>query len=287
MRRTLTIVLLLAMIACGRERKEQEKPVVAVSILPLRYLVTSIADTLVDVMVMVPPGAAPETWEPTAAQMLMLEKAELSFTIGYLNFEDMLLPGGEAKGRGPEVVTLSDGLDLIGMEYRHGDHTHRGVDPHIWMSPLLMEQMAGRVYEELLLILPGRESLLQQRHEKLVAEIRETSRYAEKELAGFKDRPFFIFHPALGYFARDYGLVQLSVEYEGKEPSPAYLKELIGLARTANAGIIFIQEEFDVRNATVIANEIGGEVVRINPLSGKWPQEIRNITDHLKNSFRP
>jgi len=287
MRRSLTIVLLLAMIACGGEKKEQEKPAVAVSILPLKYLVTSIADTLIDVMVMVPPGAAPETWEPTAAQMLMLEKAELSFTIGHLSFEDQLLPGGAKKGEGPAVAALSEGLELIGMEYRHGDHTHRGVDPHIWMSPILMERMAGRVYEQLLLLLPGRESQLQENHEKLVAEIRETSRYAEKELAAFKGKSFFIFHPALGYFARDYGLEQVSVEYEGKEPTPAYLKEMIGLARSENAGIIFIQEEFDVRNATVIAKEIGGEVVRINPLNEDWPQEIINITDHLKNSFRP
>jgi zinc transport system substrate-binding protein len=155
------------------------------------------------------------------------------------------------------------------------------------MSPILMERMAGRVYEQLLLLLPGRESQLQENHEKLVAEIRETSRYAEKELAAFKGKSFFIFHPALGYFARDYGLEQVSVEYEGKEPTPAYLKEMIGLARSENAGIIFIQEEFDVRNATVIAKEIGGEVVRINPLNEDWPQEIINITDHLKNSFRP
>jgi zinc transport system substrate-binding protein len=50
-----------------------------------------------------------------------------------------------------------------------------------------------------------------------------------------------IYHPALSYFARDYGLQQISIEEGGKEPSPAHLKDLVDLCRQEDVRIIFIQ----------------------------------------------
>ena len=97
------------------------------------------------------------------------------------------------------------------------------------------------------------------------------------------DRTFLIYHPALTYFARDYGLNQISIEADGKEPSPAHLKELIQLCREEQPKIIFVQKEFDTRNAEIIARELQVNVIPINPLSYHWNEEMINIAKALSN----
>jgi zinc transport system substrate-binding protein len=93
---------------------------------------------------------------------------------------------------------------------------------------------------------------------------------------------FLIYHPALSYFARDYGLKQISIEEGGKEPSPAHLKELIELCKKEKIRVIFVQQEFDQRNAQLIADELGIKVVSINPLSYDWADEMENAARSLQ-----
>ena len=93
-----------------------------------------------------------------------------------------------------------------------------------------------------------------------------------------------IYHPALSYFARDYGLHQIAIEEGGKEPSPAQLKELIDLCRQEEVHIIFIQPEFDKRNAEIIAKQTNTKVVPINPLAFNWEEEILNTAKALTNN---
>jgi zinc transport system substrate-binding protein len=90
-----------------------------------------------------------------------------------------------------------------------------------------------------------------------------------------------IYHPALSYFARDYGLHQISIEEGGKEPSPAHLKEIIEVCKTEKVRIVFIQPEFDRRNAEVMAKETGTRIVPINPLSYNWEEEMIKIAKEL------
>ncbi len=120
----------------------------------------------------------------------------------------------------------------------------------------------------------------------LKEEIESVKAYAGIELSDFTGETFLIFHPSMGYFADDFGLTQLAIEYEGKEPSPAHLGRLIELANEKGIKTIFVQQEFDKRNAEIIAQEINGKVVEINPLSESWPEEIKNISLSLKKSFR-
>lgn len=95
------------------------------------------------------------------------------------------------------------------------------------------------------------------------------------------DHAFMIYHPALSYFARDYGLHQIPIEAGGKEPSPAHLKALIDTCNSENVHVIFVQPEFDRRNAELIAQQTGTRVVDINPLSYDWETEMLNIAQAL------
>ncbi len=90
-----------------------------------------------------------------------------------------------------------------------------------------------------------------------------------------------IFHPALTYLANDYGLVQIPVEIEGKEPSPAAMKFFIDTGREKEIKTIFVQKEFDIKNAGTIADEIGADITIIDPLCWDWPATVRIIIDNL------
>lgn len=286
MRNTLFIILVLIGLVSCNSGNESSKPLIAVSIVPQKYLVESIADTLVDVVVMVPPGASPATWEATPAQMQSLADALVYFRIGHIGFEKAWI--AKIRELNPDIpmVDLSVDIQLLGIDYQHGDHSHTGIDPHIWMSPKNMETMARVVYGELQKLFPEQKDYLKGNYEKLMREIKETDAYAKRTMAPYKGKTFMIFHPALGYFANDYGLVQESIEYEGKEPSPAHMKEIIDIANNKDIRLIFVQQEFDKRNAQIVAEQIGGQIISINPLSENWPNEIKSICNNLVKNYK-
>lgn len=289
MRKIVLLFALVALMACGTDKREvaSDKPLVAVSVLPQKYLVNGIADSLAETLVMVPPGASPATWEATAAQMEKLGNSALYFRIGHIGFEKAWMDRIAELNPGMKIIDLSEGMKLRGMEYSHGGHTHTGIDPHVWMSPEHMAEMARIVYTELQQLFPGQKEFLRENYTKLMQDIKTSGAYASSRLAGFEGRSYLIFHPSLGYLTDPYGLEQLSIEFEGKEPSAAHMKEIIDQAREKKIKVIFVQKEFDKRNAYMIAEEIGGEVIGVDPLSENWGHEIRKISDALQKSLLP
>jgi zinc transport system substrate-binding protein len=97
-----------------------------------------------------------------------------------------------------------------------------------------------------------------------------------------KGRSFMIYHPNLAYLARDYGLVEVPVEFEGKEPPPSHLKRLIDLARKENIRAVFVQKEYDTKNARAIADEINAGVYVIDPLAENWLEATAEIIGLLE-----
>jgi len=286
MYRLYILILMIGLFGCNNISEESNKPVIGLSILPQKYLVSSIADTLADVVVMVPPGASPATWEATSAQMKSLGDALVYFRIGHIGFEKAWMAKASEINREMKIVDLSENLTLRGMTYNHGDHSHTGIDPHVWMSPGNMEIMAGKVFDELQKLFPQHKEQLERNYSALLDEIEDTKQFASDQLSACKGETFLIFHPSLGYFADDYGLFQAAIEYEGKEPSPAHMIRIIDMARSKGIKVIFVQQEFDRRNAEIIANEIEGQVIVIDPLSISWPDEIKALSISLKNSFQ-
>ena len=286
MHRLYILILMIGLFGCNNISEESGKPVIGLSILPQKYLVTSIADTLADVVVMVPPGASPATWEATPAQMKSLGDALIYFRIGHIGFEKAWMAKAAEINPEMKITDLSENLTLRGMSYSHGDHSHSGIDPHVWMSPGNMEIMAGKVFDELLKLFPQHKEFLEGNYSALLVEIEETGQFASDQLSAYKGETFLIFHPSLGYFADDYGLLQAAIENEGKEPSSAHMIKIIDMARSKGIKVIFVQQEFDRRNAEIIANEIEGQVIEFDPLSESWPDEIKNLSLSLKNSFQ-
>lgn len=289
--------------SCGlggtSEKEERDKPLITVSIEPLRYFTEALAGDRFEVTCMVPKGASPETYDPTPQQMMDLSKSEAFFRIGYIGFEQAWADRLADNAPHLRFYDLSQGVDLIydDTEYETNpdkanaahDHNHaKGIEPHIWNSPLNAEIIAGNIYHALCDIDKGNDSIYLQRYDSLCQRIaRVDSLCCDMLSAPGADRSFMIYHPALSYFARDYGLMQISIEAGGKEPSPTQLKELMDFGKEEKVRVIFVQPEFDRRNAELIAAQTGTTVVPINPLSYDWEQEMLNTARALSNHPMP
>ena len=284
MKKLLYILTLLLLCACGNTTQKSDKPTITVTLEPLRYFTEAIAGEHYDVVSMVPKGSSPESYDPTPQQLVALSRSEAYLRIGYIGFEQAWMKKLEANAPDMKVFDTSQGVNVIrGEGHWHGDHFHEGgVEPHIWNSTRNAIIIAENVYAALCEL----DATHQEEYKNRLDTLKETIRRTDENVRTFlenADSTFLIYHPALSYFARDYGLKQISIEEGGKEPSPAYLKHLIELCRQEKARVIFVQQEFDQRNAQLIADELGIEVVSINPLSYDWDEEMVRVANALKH----
>ena len=284
MKKLIYILTLFILSACGNTTQKSEKPILTVTLEPLRYFTEAIAGDNYEVVSMVPKGSSPESYDPTPQQLVNLSKSQAYFRIGYIGFEQAWMKKLEANCPNMKVYDTSKGIDLIRDKgHWHGDHFHEGgVEPHVWNSTQNALIIADNIYQALCELDSTHQEDYQKRLDVLKQTIRQTDTNVRTLLEN-ADSTFLIYHPALSYFARDYGLKQVSIEEGGKEPSPAQLKALIETCRNENVHTIFVQQEFDQRNAQLIANELGVNIVSINPLSYDWVKEMIRIAEALKH----
>lgn len=289
----LLLVTILA-VSCkprsNRSGNAGNKPVITVTLEPLRYFTEAIAGDRFTVVSMVPKGTSPETYDPTPQQLVDLARSKAYFRIGYIGFEQTWTDKLTDNAPHLQFFDMSQGIDLIYDDthtHRHAadDKEHRhgaGVEPHIWNSTVNAQIIAGNILEALCTIDKANESAYVERYNALCRQVEHTDSLIRQMLAApGADRAFMIYHPALSYFARDYGLRQIPIEAGGKEPSPAHLKALIDTCHAEKVHVVFVQPEFDRRNAELIARQTGTRIADINPLSYDWEAEMLNTAKAL------
>lgn len=271
-----------------------DKEQIFVSIAPLRPLVSAIVGEDFDISILVPAGASPESFEPTARQFMALNKAKAVFAVGLIDFERNLLSKIEQKEK---IIDLSHGIELIAgscshshnhdhsscshdhssCSHDHHDHHAHGIDPHIWTSPVALKVMAQNAYNAIAVAYPDSAKYLSN-YEQLTAKLDSLDRSVRSLCDAARTRQFIIYHPALTYLARDYGLEQISVEHEGKEPSAKRLAGIIDNARAEQIRRIFYQSTYPRSTVEVIAEDIGAEPIEIDPLREDIFVNITEIT---------
>ncbi len=285
------ILLLLISASCSNQstNDSNNKKTITVSILPQKYFVEKIAGDLFNINVLIPPGASPVTYEPTPKQMKELSNSFAYLKIGHIEFENVWMKNMQNINPEMQIVDLSQNADLIEPEneheHSHDGHHHHGVDPHIWTSPKEVEKQAEIIFDFLVKSEPESKNEFTVNYNSFLSEIDSLNNYLNEVLRPYKNRKFMIFHPALSYIARDYGLEQISIEIDGKEPTPANIQKIINVAKQENIKIIFVQKQFSTHNAEVIANEIQGSVVQIDPLDYNWNESIRIIANEIVESY--
>ncbi len=270
-----------------------DKLTVSVTIEPQRYFVEQIAGDNFKVNTIVPAGTSPETYDPTPSQMVALGKSSLYFMVGYLGFENAWGKTLAENNTGVIVVNTSNEISLIegenlenviGGHQHHEGHNHQGVDPHIWSSPKSALIMAENMLNALVMADVENQKEYRENFNVLQSEIIATDKKIATLLENAPVKSFIIYHPALGYFARDYNLTQYSIEFEGKSPSPQQLKQMIDFAQEQEVKTIFVQKGFDMKNAESLAKEVGASIHSIDPLSYNWSEELIKIAEILSKN---
>jgi len=273
-----TLIILFALfvlVSCQHKNVLNEKKQLTVSIIPQKFLVSFIAGDTYEVQAMLPTGSNHETYEPTPGDMTKIETSAFYFALGALDFENVWMERFTSSNPEMRVINTSEGIEMLsGHIHEHGEsddsHHNSGTDPHTWLSPACMKIQAQNIFSALAKTDTVNSALFKLNFEKFNKLADSVDRIIRETLAGSEGKSILIFHPALGYFARDYGLTQISIEQEGKEPSPAYLAELIKTAKEKGIKSVFISKEFDTRNAEAIAREINAKIIIFDPMAENW-----------------
>ncbi len=285
---------LLSIFFCSTSVFSASLETVFVSVLPQKYFMQQICKDSINIEVMVAPGASPHTYEPKPSQMKKLAVSRAYFAIG-MPFEVAWLDKFIGVNPQLKIVNTDAGIEKIAMVEHHDEEEHHqpvaphaqepgrdGLDPHIWLSPLLVKKQAVIMKEALAELFPDKAAFFQENLVAFTKEIDALDADLRSLLKGKEGMRFMVFHPSWGYFAKDYGLEQVAVEIEGKEPKPNQMGKLIQQAKAQNIHVIFTQPQFSTKSAKLLAGEISGEVVLIDPLAENWFQNMRQVAEKLR-----
>ena len=293
----LIAVVFMLVVSSSLLLAENEKLKVFVSILPQKYFAERLLGDNAIVDVLIGPGMSPHTYEPLPQQMSRLSRANIFFTIG-IPFEKVIIE--RLKNLCPNLIIKSsdENIEKIKMEgHHHHDEPHEhqheeahhhdmGLDPHFWLDPIKASVMADNMAKAIIASKPELSESVKLNLESIKADMTKLDAELSQKLLPFKGKTMLVFHPAFGYFAARYGMIQKAVEIEGKEPAPRQLGELIRNCRADGIKIIFVQKQFPVSTAKTIANSIGGRVTAIDPLAEDYIDNLKAMAEAVADTAK-
>ncbi|ADE36889.1 metal ABC transporter solute-binding protein, Zn/Mn family [Methanohalophilus mahii] len=287
----LTIVL-IATSGCMEENDAdaggQEKITVAVSVLPQAEFVEKVGGDRVEVVVMIPPGASPHSYEPRPSQLTELSNAEMYAMVGSgIPMEDSMMSKLADLNPDMLVVDCSDGIDFLKEEHDHThENDHMDLDPHIWTSPDNAKIMVENIYSGLVEIDPENQETYSKNKNTYISELDALDEQIKKNIEGKEGSSFMVYHPAWGYFAERYDLNMVPIETEGKEASARQLSEIITFAKQENITVIFVQAQFSTQSAEAVAEEIDGKVVKVDPLARNYTENMYKVSEAFREGLK-
>lgn len=290
------IIVLLAFPACGGSGRgtDDGRLGVTVSVEPHAWLAERIGGDRVTVRVLVGPGESPASYQPSDLQVTDVMRSSIYFRTGVPFERGKWLAAIHAVDDGPEVVDLREGLSLRAMEsghlceegHDHGSHAGEdAMDPHLWLSPTNLIEQARLMADALVKADPDGAEIFEGNLREAVGDLVEARVEVRRILAPIAGKQIHVFHPAYGYFCDEFGLVQVAIEAEGKEPSDQELTALLTGAREDGARAIFVQEQITGRAAQAIADSLGISLVRLDPLARDVPENLIRMATKMRRAF--
>lgn len=286
------VALLLTLLPTPSTAEPRPEPSlqVATTLPPLAWLVSRVAGPEFEVAHLVNPGDLPETFQPTDRQITHIARSSIFFRVGIPAENGPWLSSLEKTGR-LRIVDLRSGIEMREMaRHHHGDShgahkIHQGAaDPHIWLSPQRLEVMTWVISRSLSTLNPADAEGYARRAGRLTAELRALDEELKRRLAPIRGRSFFVLHPSWGYFADDYGLRQVSIELEGKEPTERELTRLVRRAKADGIRTLFVQPQVRSSAPEILARAVGAKVETLDPLARNVPANLLSVADHLVRS---
>ena len=293
----ISVLMIISLLAGCNSEKKSDKTLVAVSILPLEEFVEKVGGDHIKVYTMIPQGADPHTFDPAPSQMAKLSEAAMYVEVGAgLEFEIAYMDKIKSMNKDMVVVDSSKGLDLLeASEHHHHDgdddddeeeHEHEGsTNPHIWLSPEYAQVMVQNICDALCELDNVNAEDYRLNAASYIAELEGLDQEIHDSLKDVKNRVFMCLHPQWEYFAKDYELMEIAIEVDGKEPGAQTLAMLIENAKANNIKVVFTSPQFSTASAKAIADAIGGKVVGIDSLAKDYVDNMRSILQAMKSAM--
>ncbi len=283
------LLIIITLSGCISQTENAAEVRAATTIIPLGEFVKAVGGERVDVSVLVPPGAEPHTFEPSPSQIRRVADADIYFKsgLGLESWMDNILKVNPNM----LVVETSRGVSLItGTDETDTDEAASvgetgAVDMHIWLSPRRAMIQVQNICDGLIEVDPARRDYYINNRDSYTTKLRELDAYLNSTFAGTEKKKFIVLHPAWIYFASDYGLEQIAIEVEEKEPGPRYLAEIVNTARDNNITTVFVEPQYNPKLAEVIAKEIDGKVVSIDDLAPNYIDNMRTVGEKIAESL--
>ncbi|CRX38706.1 metal ABC transporter solute-binding protein, Zn/Mn family [Estrella lausannensis] len=293
--RLLSLGLLFIFSLAAEERSVKEK--VLVTITPYSYFVHAIGGDLFDVEVMVPQGASAHSFEPNPRQMVEAAQAKLWFVMGE-SFEPRVVKTIRGMNPSIKIVDLRKGVDLIrGDEshlhegHCHDGHCHKGglclsqgFDPHVWLSPREMKVQVNTIRDSLIEMHPEKREEFERNTQELQHKLDAVEQQLNLILPKSDPLTILVSHPSFGYLARDFGLSQVTIEFEGREPTQKQILAVVQTAKSAHINTIFTQPQHPSKGAKVIAEYLGASLVEVNPYSDNYFENLKKMAELFAKS---
>ncbi len=264
---------------------------VCVSVLPQAFLVDRVGGDRVDVISLTEAGQSPHSFEPTPSLIAALSSSRICFSIG-LPFEETILR--DLRQAGQELLVIDSSQGIVRREADPAAHRERSerdhsgpLDPHVWLSPATAAVIAANVRDGLVSVDPGGASYYGSNLALLLRELDELDRELTALFEPLEGASLYVFHPAFGYFAEAYGLRQIAIEVDGKGPGARDLAATVSRARDENVSTIFVQPQHPARVATTVAEELGAEIVTLDPLAYDYLTGLREIGHAIADALTP
>lgn len=277
-----------------REQGDGSWILAMVSIVPQVYFVQRVGGAFVNVEPIAPPNYSPETYQITPRQMDALGKAQVYFRIG-MPFEEELTERLSATFPALRIVDTREGVPMFAMdtvgeheEIDHDYHGHNlgGLDPHIWLDPMRVKIQARTIAAALQALRPEHAQEFARNLAAFEQDLDALQGQVSEILAPVRGRVIYVFHPAFGYFADAFGLVQRAIEFEGKSPGPRRLQQIMDEIRKSGVGAIFEQPQFKAAELQAVAKETGVEVVLLDGLAGDWGENIKHMASVIAEKLQ-
>jgi zinc transport system substrate-binding protein len=256
---------------------------VFVSIVPQKYFVERIGGEQVKVEVMVNSGESPATFNPNPKKMSLLSQAKLYFSIG-VPFETIWIDRIRSIHPNLQFVPLHDKVRTVHEQDSH--HSHDAGDPHIWTSPAKVKIIAQKIKNTLTRAKPEKENYFEANLQAFFNDLNILDKDIRAILANSDNHRFMVFHPAWSYFAKDYGLEQIAIEHEGKEPGARTLQKTIEEGKKLGIKVIFVQKQFSLSIAENIAKMIGATVREMDPLAEDYLGNMRRTATAISGALQ-
>lgn len=278
---------LLAGCTSQKAPEAQEKLSVYTSFYPMADFVSKIGGDKLHVVNMVPDGAEPHHWEPSASDIVGLEKADVFVYSGAGMehwVEDVL---ASLENKELVVVQASDGLELLeGHKHSHDEdeheeehededhdedeHDHGSYDPHVWLSPMNAKHEMENIKNALVKADIDNASYYEDNFSKYAAEFDKLDQEYKDTLSVLPRNEIVVSHQAFGYLCHAYGLEQLGIDglVPDSEPAPARMAEIIDFVKEHQVTTIFFAELASPKVAETIASATGASTAVLSAIEG-------------------